>query len=122
MIIMLRTATLLCALCLAAASPLRAADAIQVEKLTQAQLGETLKGAPDDTPVEYLGITKTLAEWRTEFAAKIKPPDPALLKQLAADQKAKFDAAAKALQDQQDSDIAAQNAQIDKEYGELTSH
>jgi hypothetical protein len=119
---MLRTAALLCALCLAAAGPLRAADAIQVEKLTQAQLGETLKGAPDDTPVEYLGITKTLAEWRTEFAAKIKPRDPALLKQLAADRKAKFDAAAKALQDQQDSDVAAQNAQIDKEYEELTSH
>jgi hypothetical protein len=30
--------------------------------------------------------------------------------------------AAKALQDQQDSDVAAQNAQIDKEYEELTSH
>jgi hypothetical protein len=118
---MLRTAALLCALCLAAAAPLRAAAVIQVEKLTHAQLGEVLKGAPDDTPVEYNGVTKTLAEWRTEFQAKFKPPNPALLKQLAADQKAKFDAAAKALQDQQDSDVAAQNVQIDKEYDELTS-
>lgn len=118
---MLRTATLLCALCLAAAGPLRAADAIQVEKLTPAQLRDALNGAPDDTPVEYNGVTKTLGEWRTEFQAKFKPPDPAVLKQLAADRKAKFDAAAKALQDQQDSDIAAQNAQIDKEYQELTS-
>jgi Skp family chaperone for outer membrane proteins len=118
---MLRTAALLCALCLTAAAPLRAADAIQVEKLALPQLREALKGASDDTPVEYNGVTKTLAEWRTEFQAKFKPPDPALLKQLAADQKAKFDAAAKALQDQQDKDVAAQNAQIDKEYDELTS-
>jgi hypothetical protein len=118
---MLRIAILLCALCLSAGGPLHAADVIEVEKLTHAQLGEALKGAPDGTVVEYNGVTKTLAEWRTEFAAKIKPPDPALLKQLVADQKAKFDAAAKALQDQQDSDVAAQNAQIDKEYDELTS-
>jgi hypothetical protein len=118
---MLRTAAILCALCLTAAGPVRAADVIQVEKLTQAQLGEALKDAADDTLVEYKGATTTLAQWRTEFQAKTKPPDQAVRKQLAADQKVKFDAAAKALQDQQDSDVAAQNAQIDKEYDELTS-
>jgi hypothetical protein len=119
---MLKTATLLCAICLAAAGPLHAAEAIQTEKFTQQQLNEALKGAPDETVIEYKGVSKTLARWRSEFQATIKLPDPSLLKQLAAERQAKFDAAAKALQDQQDSDVAAQNAQIDKEFDELNSH
>jgi hypothetical protein len=118
---MLKTATLLWAICLAASGPFHAAEVIQAEKLTQAQLGEALKGAPDETVIEYKGVSKTLAQWRSEFQATVKSPDPSLLKQLAAERQAKFDAAAKALQDQQDSDVAAQNAQIDKEFEELNS-
>jgi hypothetical protein len=119
---MFKTATLLCAICLAATGPLHAAEAIQAEKLTQPQLAAALKGAPDETVIEYKGVSKPLAQWRSEFQATVKLPDPSLLKQLAAERQAKFDAAAKALQDQQDSDVATQNAQIDKEFDELNSH
>ena len=48
--------------------------------------------------------------------------DKAKLKQLAEENKAKFAAAAKALQDEQDKRVAEENAQITKEFEEFNSH
>jgi hypothetical protein len=117
---MLKIAMCLC-VSLVATNTLHAADAVQLDKLTQVQVGEALKTASDDTVIEYKGVSKTLAQWRSDFQVTHKPPDVAQLKQLAAERKTKFDADTKALQDQQDSDVAAQNAEVDKEF-ESESH
>ena len=116
---MLKTRMLLCALCLGATSPLYAAETIQVEKLTKAQLQEALKTAPDDAVIEYQGQSKTKAEWRSEWQAAHKPPDPAKIKAMADERRAKFEAVAKALQDKQDSAIAKENAAVDAEFEAL---
>ena len=47
--------------------------------------------------------------------------DPTKAKQLAAGRQAEFQAAAKALQDQQDQAVAKQNAEVTKEFQDLTS-
>jgi hypothetical protein len=112
---------LLCIVSLAATGTLRAGDVIEVEKLTKAQLQEALKAASDDSVIEYRGQNKTKAEWRGEFQAKYNPLDAAKLKAIATEQKAKFEAAAKAFQDQQDQQLAKHNAEVMKEFEELKS-
>ena len=52
---MLKTPILFCALCFGATSPLSAAETIEVEKLSKAQLQEALQAAPDDAIIEYGG-------------------------------------------------------------------
>jgi|HubBroStandDraft_5_1064220.scaffolds.fasta_scaffold165204_2 hypothetical protein len=116
---MFRTATLLCVMSLTAIGTVQAADAIAVEKLTRAQLQEALKSASDDTVIENNGQTKTKAQWQNGFQAKYDMFDPAKLKELGADRKATYEAAAKAFKDQQDQDIASRNAEAVKEYEEL---
>jgi hypothetical protein len=117
---MLKTAIIVCAMSLAATGSLYAAETIEVEKLSKADLLTALQTASDDTVIEFQGTSKTKAQWRSEFQATQKR---ALEKQKEADAaaKARFDAAAKALQDQQDAAIAKQNAETGKEYDELTS-
>lgn len=116
---MFKIGVLFCAVCLAGSSPLDAAETIQVEKLTNAQLQEALKAAPDDAIIEYQGQSKTKAELRSELQAQHKPLDPAKMKQLADQRRAEFEAAAKALSDEQDSLIAAENAKVDAEFEQL---
>ena len=55
------------------------------------------------------------------FKAQHQPPDAARLKEMAAQRQARFEAAAKALQDKQDRDIAEYNAKITKEFEAITS-
>ncbi len=116
---MLNIGILACAICLAASNPLCAAETIQVEKSTNAQLQEALKAAPDDTIIEYQGQQKTKAQLRSELQAQHKPFDTAKAKQAAEQDQAKFQAAAKALQDQQDAAVAAENAAVDAEFEKL---
>jgi hypothetical protein len=118
---MLKTGIALCAMSLAAAGALQAGEVIEVEQLTKAQLAEALKAASEDTVVEFQGESKTKAQWRSDFLAKHNPPDVAKLKALAEARKAEFEARAKALQDEQDRNIADQNGQAKKEFDELTS-
>ena len=117
---MLKTGMLLGALCLGA-SPVCAAELIHAGKMTEAQLQEEVKAAPDDAVIEVHGQSKTKAEWRNAWLANNKPPDPEKAKQIAADHKAKFDAAAKALNDQQESAIARENAAVEAELEKLKS-
>ena len=115
---MRRTGMLLGALCLGA-SPLCAAELIHAGKMTEAQLQEAVKAAPDDAVIEVHGQSKTKAEWRNEWLTNNKPPDPAKAKQTADEHKAKFEAAAKALGDQQESAIAKENAAVEAEFEKL---
>jgi hypothetical protein len=119
---MLKTGILLCLIGAAATSPLHAADIIEVEKMSKDQFRQALQAAPDDAAIEYQGQNKTKAEWRGYFQAQFKPVDKAKLKQLAEENKAKFEAAAKALQDEQDKRVTEENAQITKEFEEFNSH
>ena len=77
-----------------------------------------LQAAPDDAVIEFHGKNLTKAEWRAEFQANYAAAG-AKLKTLAEEHRAKFDAAAKALHDEQDADLATQNAQVAKEFEEL---
>ena len=92
---MLKTAIIVCAISLAATGSLYAAETIEVEKLSKADLLTALQTASDDTVIEFQGTSKTKAQWRSEFQATQKR---ALEKQKGADAaaKARFDAAAKA--------------------------
>lgn len=118
---MLRAAMLLCVISLTATGTLHAGQVIETEKLPADQVKQALLAASDDTVVEIGGQSKTKAEWRSYFQAQRKPPDAAKVQQAAAERKAQFDAVAKALQDQQDSANAAQNAQSEKDFEELKS-
>jgi hypothetical protein len=102
-----------------ASGPLQAGEMIHIEKLTKAELRETLKAAPDDAIIEYQGSSKTKAEWRRFWLTKVKPFDPAKLEELAHERQAKFEAAAKALNDEQDRAIAKENAAVDAEFEAL---
>jgi hypothetical protein len=115
---MLKTAIIVCAISLAATGSLHAGATIEVEKFSKADLLTALQTASDDTVIEFQGQSKTKAPWRSEFQAK-----RALEKQKEADAAAKgrFDAAVKALQDQQDAAIAMQNAETEKEFEALSS-
>jgi hypothetical protein len=117
---MLKTAIIVCAISLAATGSLHAGATIEVEKLSKADLLTALQTASDDTVIEFQGQSKTKAQWRSEFQATQKR---ALEKQKEADAaaKARFDAAVKALQDQQDAAIAMQNAETEKEFEALSS-
>jgi hypothetical protein len=110
----------LCGMSLIATSTVYGGEVINVEKLTKAQLDDALKLASDDTVIEYQGQNKTLAQWRSYFQEKYKV-DVAKQKALAEELKAKFEAAAKALQDAQDRDVAEANARITKEFDEFRS-
>ncbi len=112
------TGMLLGALCLGA-GPLCASEAIHADKMTEAQLQEAVKAAPDDAVIEVHGQSKTKAEWRNAWLANNKPPDPAKVKQIADDNTAKFAAAATALSDQQESAIAKENAAVEAEFAKL---
>ena len=116
---MFRTATFMCAVSLAVTGTLRAADVIETEKLPTDRAEQAIRAASDDTIVEIRGQSKTKAEWRSEFQAKHQPPDAAKLKAIAAEQKAKFESAQKAFNDQKEQDIATQNAEVMKEFEEL---
>lgn len=116
---MLKTPILFCALCFGAMNPLWAEETIEVEKLTKAQLQEALQAAPDDAVIEYRGEIKTKAKWRTEWQAAYNPPDPAKVKAMADERRAKFEAVAKALEDQQESANAKANAAVDAEFEAL---
>ena len=113
---------LLCAMSLAATGTLHAGDVIETEKLPKDQVQQALQAASDDTVIEIRGQSKTKAEWRSEFLAKYNPPDAAKLQGATqAERKAKFEVAAKAFQDQQDQELAKQNAEVMKEFEELNS-
>ena len=118
---MLKMTIFLCAMGLGASSQLLAGEIIQVEKLSKAQLQQALKAAPDDAIIEFHGQSKTKAQLRAELRAMWKPIDPARARQLDQERHARFVAAAKALQDQQDSDVAAENARTMKDFEELRS-
>jgi hypothetical protein len=96
-----------------------AAEPIVVDKIPKAQLQATLKAAADDALIERNGVTKTKAQWQAEWQAAAKPIDQAQAKQHAAAVKAKFDADAKKLQDDQDQAIAAENAKTEAEFEKL---
>jgi hypothetical protein len=117
---MLKTAIIVCATSLAATGSLHAGATIEVEKLSKADLLKALQAASGDTVIEYRGQSKTKAQWRSDFQATQKR---ALEKQkeAAAAAKASFDAARKALQDQQDAAIVKLNAQAEKEFEALSS-
>jgi aspartate/methionine/tyrosine aminotransferase len=119
--IMLKRGILLCALCLAATTALHGTEIIEAEKLDQAQLKKAIEAASDDSVIEIQGVSKTKAQWRSDFLANPKLPDAVKLKEMANELQAKFDAAAKALQDKQDRDIAEQNSKTAKEFNALTS-
>jgi hypothetical protein len=118
---MFKTGIFLCAICLAAPTALHAGEVIHIDKLSKEQRSEVLKGASDGTLIEYKGQTKSLAEWRSYFQPKLNLLDPAQLKERADERKAKFEAAAKALQDEQDKQVAEQNAQTEAEFEALRS-
>jgi hypothetical protein len=118
---MFKIGIVLCAINIAAANAVHAGQAIEVEKLTKAQLADAIKAASDDTIIEFQGQNKTKAQWRSESQANYDLQGMAKMKQTLAAAKAKADAAAKALQDEQDKTIAAQNAQVTKEFDELSS-
>ena len=103
----------------AAVGPLAAAEPIVVDKIPKAQLQATLKAAADDALIERNGVTKTKAQWRGEWQAAEKPLDPAPSKQHSDAIKAKFDADAKKLQDDQDRAIATENAAAEAEFEKL---
>jgi hypothetical protein len=117
---MLKTAIIVCVMSLAATASLHAAQTIEVEKLSKADLPKALQAASDDTVVKFQGQSKTKAQWRSAWQATQKS---ALDKQneAAAAAKSRFDAAAKALQDEQDAAIAKQNAETEKEFEALSS-
>jgi hypothetical protein len=117
---MLKTAIIVCAMGLAASGSLHAAEIIEVEKLSKTDLLTALQRASDDTVIEIHGQSKTKAQWRSEFQATQKH---ALEKQkeATAAAQANFNAARRALQDQQNAAIAKQNAETEKEYDELTA-
>jgi hypothetical protein len=118
---MLKTGMLFCAMSLGATGSLHANEVIHADKMTEAQLQQTLKSAPDTTVIEYQGQNKTKAQLRSAWQATLKSVDPTKAKQLAAERQAEFQAAAKALQDQQDQAVAKQNAEATKEFQDLTS-
>lgn len=118
---MLKTIMFLCAIWLAAPTALHAGEVIHVDKLSKAQRSEVLKAASDDTLIEYKEQTKSLAEWRSYFQSKFKLLDPTQLKAPADERKIKFETAAKALQDEQDKQVAEQNAQTEAEFDALRS-
>jgi Skp family chaperone for outer membrane proteins len=103
----------------AAGGPLAAAETIEVEKVPKAQLQAALKAAADDALIERNGVTKTKAQWRGDWQAAEKPLDPAHAKQHADAIKAKYDADAKKLGDDQDRAIAAENAAAEAEFEKL---
>lgn len=115
---MFKTAIILCAASLAATATLHAGDVIEADKLHRDQLKAALQAATDNTVIEYHGQSKTKAQWRS-FSQAQQSATMTKLKELQAESKAKFEADAKALQDQQDADIAKQNAQTDKEFEAL---
>jgi hypothetical protein len=99
----------------------RPAQAFSKPSERHAQLNEAIQTASEDTVIEFQGQKKIKAQWRSDFQAKHKPLDISKLKELAAERKTKFEADAKALQAEQDSRIAEQNAQVAKEFDELRS-
>jgi hypothetical protein len=117
---MLKTAIIVCAMSLAATVSLHAGATIEVEKLGKADALKALQAASDDTVIEFNGQSKSKAQWRSEFQAT---QQRALEKQkeAAAAAKASFDAASKALQDEQAAAIAKQNAETEKEFEALSS-
>jgi hypothetical protein len=118
---MLKTGMLFCAVSLGATGSLHASEVIHADKMTEVQLQQALKSAPDTTVIEYQGQRKTKVQLRSAWQAKIKSIDPTKAKQLTAERQAEFQAAAKALQDQQDQALAKQNAEVTKEFQDLTS-
>jgi DNA-binding transcriptional regulator GbsR (MarR family) len=118
---MFKTGMLFCAMSLAATGSLHADEVIHADKMTKAQLQQALRSAPDTAVIEYQGQNKTKAQLRSAWQAMFKSVDPTKAKQLAAEHRAEFQAAAKALQDQQDQAVAKQNAEVTKEFRDLTS-
>jgi hypothetical protein len=119
---MLKRKMLMYTMCLAAlTAAAHGNEIIEAEKLDRPQLLEAIKAASDNTVIEIQGVSKTKAQWRSDFKAQHKPPDAARLKEAAEQIKARFEAAAKALQDKQDRDIAEHNAKITKEFEAITS-
>jgi hypothetical protein len=119
---MLKTGILACAIAMATAGALQAAEVIEVEKLSKDEFRQQWRAAADDAVIEYKGERKTKAEWRSYFEAQFKPIDAAKLKQMAEEHKAKLEAATKALRDDQDKRVAEENAQITSEFEEFNSH
>src|ERR1700722_6869318 len=113
---MLRRKMLVYAMCLVTVTAAaHGAEIIAAEKFDRPQLLKAIQGASDDTVIEMQGVSKTKAQWRSDFQAQHKPPDAAKLKEMEEQLQAKFEAAGKTLQDKQDRDIAEQNAKITKE-------
>jgi len=119
---MLKRKRLMFTMCLAAVTAAaHGGEIIEAEKFDRPQLLKAIQAALDDTVIEMQGVSKTKAQWQHDFEAQHKPPDAAKLKATADQLRAKFEAAAEALQDKQDRDIAEQNAKITKEFDALTS-
>jgi hypothetical protein len=117
---MMKTAIIVCAMSLAATVSLHAGPTIEADKLSKADLLKALQTAADDDVIQLHGQSKTKAQWRSEFQAT---QNSALEKQkeATAAAQARFDAARKALQDEQDAAIAKQNAETEKEFETLSS-
>ena len=118
---MLKTGILFCAMSLGATGSLHAGEVLHADKMTEAKLQQALKSAPDTTVIEYQGQNKTKAQLRSTWQAAFKSVDPTKAKKLATERQAEFQTAAKALQDQQDQAVAKQNAEVTKEFQDLTS-
>jgi hypothetical protein len=119
---MRKAGLIMCVMSMAAIGALHAGQLIEVEKLTKAQLDAAMKAAPDDAMIEYQGQSKTKAQWSSEFQARFNLQGIAKARELAASgSQARLQAAAKAVQDEQNKSIAAQNAQVEKEFDDLSS-
>jgi hypothetical protein len=118
--ITIKTAIIACAISLAATASLHAGATIEADKLSKADLLTALQATSDDTVIEIHGQSKTKAQWRSEFQAT-RARALEKQKEAAAAAQARFDAARKALQDEQDVAIAKQNAETEKEFEALSS-
>ena len=116
---MLKTPIVLCAIGLAAATTLHAAQTIEAEKMTRAELRQALKTAPDDTVIEFLGVKKTKAQWRSEESAGSKPMNAAQLKERERERNSRIESRQKELDYQQDAHIEAENAETMVKFDQL---
>jgi Spy/CpxP family protein refolding chaperone len=108
---------MLWAVSFAAATALHAADVVAADNLSKEQLKSAIQAATDDTIIVYRGQSKTKAQWQSDFTAQ-NDANMAKLKELQDNSRAQFEAAAKALQDEQDKAVADQNAAELKAFNE----
>lgn len=104
---------------LGVASMALAAQTIVADKLSQPQIMAAVKNASDDTVIEFQGVKKTKAQWRTEEMARSKPTDQAKVKELERERNAQLEARNIQLDKEQDSRIQTENAAATAKFKEL---